>query len=165
MIMVKTSKKYFYEYFQTPCRFLCTLFDKKRVISTDNNFTQKFLLFSILFTLVYSGHADALQPTFIRGTIFDAFDNTVINSATISTTSGLSTVSSSGSFYLRVPPNVYTLIVSSPGYILFPQKTLNPEWFYYKSRPIRSLVILLRPKAVQQATTLFFCDPVQSAGG
>ena len=68
-------------------------------------------IFFLNIRLAYS-----LQPTFIRGTIFSAYNNSVINSATIETTAGLSTQTSSGTFYLRVPPNVYDLIVSAPGY-------------------------------------------------
>lgn len=73
---------------------------------------------SLIFILFLAlSPAYALQPSFINGNVFSAYDNSLIRGATVSTTSGISTeTSSSGSFRLRVPPNVYDIIVSATGY-------------------------------------------------
>lgn len=74
-------------------------------------------LFSLFLSVVFKNCPSyAIQPAFINGTIYSTFNNTVIAGATISTTTGLTTRSSSGSFYLRVPPNIYDIVVSATGY-------------------------------------------------
>lgn len=60
--------------------------------------------------------AAALQPAFIKGSVYSAYDNALLYTAVIETTNGLSTKTSSGSFSFRVPPNVYSFIISAPGY-------------------------------------------------
>jgi hypothetical protein len=70
----------------------------------------------MLLTLLLRPCFAELQPTFIRGTIYGAATGRPIPSATITTTTGLSFNVQNGFFYLRVPPNVYDLIVSAPGF-------------------------------------------------
>lgn len=57
-----------------------------------------------------------LQQQYIKGQVLSAATGAPIPGATITTTTGLSKTTQSGSFSLRVPPNVYDLIVSAPGY-------------------------------------------------
>ena len=71
---------------------------------------------AMLLTLLLRPCFAELQPTFIRGTIYSAATGAPIPSATITTTTGLSFNVQNGFFYLRVPPNVYDLIVSAPGF-------------------------------------------------
>ncbi len=60
-------------------------------------------------------HAE-LQQSYISGTIYNAATGAPIRSATITTTTGLSYTAQNGLFALRVPPNVYDLILSAPGF-------------------------------------------------
>ena len=72
------------------------------------------LLFS-LFSLPFSAiPAYAIQPAFIKGTIFNTFSSTLVTGATITTANGVSTASSNGAYVLRVPPSIYTLIATAP---------------------------------------------------
>ena len=81
---------------------------------------QKRIIASIFSFIVLSffnyTSAYAILPSFIRGTVYNAHDGTLINSATIAVSSALSTSTSNGTFSVRVPPNVYDIIVSSNGY-------------------------------------------------
>ena len=60
-------------------------------------------------------HAE-LQQSYISGTILNAATGALIPNATITTTTGLSYSIKNGLFALRVPPNVYDLIMSAPGF-------------------------------------------------
>jgi len=60
-------------------------------------------------------HAE-LQPSFIKGMVINASTGRAVASATITTTTGLTFKAQYGLFYLRVPPNVYDIIVSAPGF-------------------------------------------------
>ena len=72
------------------------------------------LLFS-LFSLPFSAiPAYAIQPAFIKGTIFNTFSSTLVTGATIATANGVSTAASNGAYVLRVPPSIYTLIATAP---------------------------------------------------
>ncbi len=57
-----------------------------------------------------------LQQSYISGTILNAATGALIPNATITTTTGLSYTAQNGLFALRVPPNVYDLIMSAPGF-------------------------------------------------
>jgi hypothetical protein len=57
-----------------------------------------------------------LQPSFITGTIYNAATGYPISTATIKTTTGLSFNVQNGFFVLKVPPNVYDLIVSASNF-------------------------------------------------
>lgn len=78
--------------------------------------TRFYLLICIFFILGICNNGYTLQPTFIQGTVYSAYDNSIVQNATITTTTGVTAKASSGSFSLRVPPNVYDIIVASPGY-------------------------------------------------
>jgi hypothetical protein len=83
------------------------------------------LFFLIFFLFLNSYPAHAIQPAFIKGTILNTYNNSVISDATISTTTGLSITASSGTFFLRMPPNVYDIIVSAHGY--YSNNSPNPD--------------------------------------
>ncbi len=95
------------------------LLKNNKVIPT--RFKQKYLpIFSDLLQLAVAilvllpgTTAHAILPAFIKGTVFNTYNSSLITGATIST-AGISTTSISGGFALRVPPNVYTLVVSGP---------------------------------------------------
>jgi len=74
------------------------------------------LLFIISCFFFNNCTAHALQPTFINGTVYNSYNSSLINNASITTLTGYTTKTSAGRFFLRVPPNVYTIIVSAPGY-------------------------------------------------
>lgn len=56
----------------------------------------------------------AIQPAFIKGTVFSTFTNTQLIGASITTKNGITAVTTSGKFALRVPPNIYTLLATAP---------------------------------------------------
>ncbi len=69
-----------------------------------------------LFCFFSAYPALAVQPSFIKGTVYNTQSGTIIPQASISTTSGLSAQTDYGSFSLRVPPNIYDIIVSAKGF-------------------------------------------------
>ena len=71
---------------------------------------------AVLLVLFCSNATEAIQPTVIKGTIYNTHTRSVVSGATIDTATGLSANASSGAFFLRVPPNVYDIIVSAPGF-------------------------------------------------
>lgn len=73
-------------------------------------------MFAAILLLLLSSRAAALQPAFIKGTVCSAYDNSLLYNAVIETNTGISARTSSGSFYFRVPPNFYNIIISAPGY-------------------------------------------------
>ncbi|MCX8044256.1 MAG: carboxypeptidase-like regulatory domain-containing protein [Desulfobacterota bacterium] len=73
-------------------------------------------LFLVVFFFPISS-ASALQPAFIRGTVFSAYDNSIINNALLKTSTGLTYKIGMGSFSLRLPPGIYNIIVEAPGFI------------------------------------------------
>ncbi len=77
-----------------------------------------FVLFAIagFSLLVYSFPVQALQPAFIKGAVFSSYDNSLIRTASVATNTGLTATAPSGQFFIRVPPNLYTLIVTSLDY-------------------------------------------------
>ena len=72
------------------------------------------LLFPLFFLPFSAIPAHAIQPAFIKGTIFNTFSSTLVTGATIATANGVSTVASNGAYVLRVPPSIYTLIATAP---------------------------------------------------
>lgn len=56
----------------------------------------------------------AIQPAFIKGTVFSTFTNAQLNGASIATKNGITAVTTSGKFTVRVPPNIYTLLATAP---------------------------------------------------
>jgi len=78
------------------------------------------LFFLIFFLFLNSYPAHAIQPAFIKGNILNTYNNSVITSTT-----GLSTTASSGTFLPRMPPNVYDIIVSAHGY--YSNNSPNPD--------------------------------------
>ena len=68
-------------------------------------------LFALLL-LAPSVHA--IQPAFIKGRIYNTYNNSQLNNATVSTRNGISAATASGAFALRVPPNIYTLLANAP---------------------------------------------------
>ncbi len=71
---------------------------------------------SIFFVLLNYNIIYAIEPSLIKGTVYSSYNNAVINGAIISTTTGIATKTSAGAFFLRVPPNLYDIYVSAPGY-------------------------------------------------
>jgi len=74
------------------------------------------LILAVLLALIPAVCHGELQPSFIKGTVLNAANGAAIPNATITTTTGLSYPTEKGLFFLRVPPNVYNLIFSAPGY-------------------------------------------------
>lgn len=66
--------------------------------------------------LLSAAAVPALQPAYIKGSIFSAFDNAIVYNAVIKTSSGILSRAPSGTFSLRLPPGVYTLLCEAPGY-------------------------------------------------
>jgi len=66
--------------------------------------------------LLYATPSPALQPAYVNGAVFSAFDNSLIYNAVIKTTTGLTYRTVAGTFTLRVPPGVYNFICEAPGY-------------------------------------------------
>lgn len=60
--------------------------------------------------------AFALQPAFVKGAVFSAYDNSLIYNVTIKTSSGLTYKATSGSYSLKLPPGVYDFIFEAPGF-------------------------------------------------
>jgi hypothetical protein len=56
----------------------------------------------------------AIQPAFIKGTVFNTFNSLLVTGANIYTANGISAVASNGAFVLRVPPSIYTLVANAP---------------------------------------------------
>lgn len=89
-----------------------------------------------------------LQPAFIQGTIYNAFNNAVVRTAVIQTATGLETTTSAGRFFVRVPPNMYTVCVSAPGFrtnvlagvVATPGETVTVDaWLFPASTPAARL--------------------------
>ena len=74
--------------------------------------TVTIILLYALLLLAPSVHA--IQPAFIKGRIFNTYNNSQLNNATVSTRNGISAATASGAFALRVPPNIYTLLANAP---------------------------------------------------
>ncbi|GEM_PF-963475 len=70
----------------------------------------------LIICLILTSTSYAIQPAFIKGTIHDAFRNSLIPGTAITTTTGVSTFTTAGTFSLRVPPDIYRIIFSAPGY-------------------------------------------------
>ena len=103
------------------CHLAGTGFLLKNSSTTQKSFVPALIFFSLLifspvplFFSVISAHA--IQPAFIKGTIFNTFNSTLVTGATITTANGVSTASSNGAYVLRVPPGIYTLIANAPDY-------------------------------------------------
>lgn len=103
------------------------------------------LIPSFFFILNLLSAADALQPSFISGTVRSAFNNTLIPSSTVITTSGYFASAPSGLFHITVPPNIYSIIVSAQGFssnihsgiFATPGQTFNAEtWLTPASREL-----------------------------
>ncbi len=58
----------------------------------------------------------AMQPAALHGTIFNAYDNSIIRNASIFDLTGLNVIAFSGDYSLNVPPNNYSLIYTASGY-------------------------------------------------
>jgi large repetitive protein len=72
----------------------------------------RYILISLLFSISTSAYA--IQPAFIKGTVFNTFSSSLVNGATISTANGVSAAASNGAYVLRVPPSIYTIIATAP---------------------------------------------------
>jgi len=84
-------------------------------MSEKIRFYFKRTLLSLIFLLTAST-ASAIQPSFINGTVSSAFNNSLIPGTSITATTGVTTYTTAGSFSLRVPPDIYSIIFSAPGY-------------------------------------------------
>ncbi len=73
-------------------------------------------LLLIISLLITSNCYSAPQPAFVKGTIHSAYNNSLIPGATITSTTGVSTYTTAGTFSLRVPPDIYNIFFSAPGY-------------------------------------------------
>jgi hypothetical protein len=67
---------------------------------------------ALLLVSVFPAHA--IQPAFIKGTVFNTFNSLLVTGATIYTANGVSTAASNGAFVLRVPPGIYTIVATAP---------------------------------------------------
>jgi hypothetical protein len=65
----------------------------------------------ILILLGTSVHA--IQPAFIKGSVYNTYNNALLNGATVSTRNDVSIATATGAFGLRVPPNIYTLLATA----------------------------------------------------
>ena len=89
---------------------------------TNFCFFRKLLIvapsFFIFFLWYYYSvsHVFALQPAFVKGAVFSAYDNSLIYNVTIKTSSGLTYNAPTGSFSLKLPPGVYDFICEAPGF-------------------------------------------------
>ncbi len=111
--------------------------------------SQKYTIFLFLLLVGLTVKpVSAIQPAFINGTIYNAFNNSLVSSAVIHTTTGLQTTVTNGTFTLRIPPNMYNLIVSSPGFrtnmltgiLASPGQTTTVSiWLYPASTPAGTL--------------------------
>lgn len=84
----------------------------------DNRLRQVTAIACVTVALFVTGSrpCPGVQPAFIQGTIYNAFNNAVVRTAVIQTATGLETTTSVGRFSVRVPPNMYSLCVSAPGF-------------------------------------------------
>lgn len=70
------------------------------------------LAFALLLVSVFPAHA--IQPAFIKGTVFNTFNSLLVTGATIYTANGVSTAASNGAYVLRVPPGIYIIVATAP---------------------------------------------------
>lgn len=94
------------------------LLKSRRSVSSSSKqtfLTSLFLRFILIYLLFSISSAYAIQPAFIKGTVFNTFSSTLVNGATISTANGVSAAASNGAYVLRVPPSIYTIIATAPG--------------------------------------------------
>ena len=75
-------------------------------------FLRILLAFALL--LVSAVPAHAIQPAFIKGTVFNTFNSSLVTGATIYTANGVSTATANGAYVLRVPPSIYTIVATAP---------------------------------------------------
>jgi len=104
------------------CHSATTRYLLKNNFSPPANLSAQFLLrpvaAAILFLIILvllSTSVHAIQPAFIDGSVYNTYSiTTPLNSATISTRNGVAITTASGTFVLRVPPNIYTLLATAP---------------------------------------------------
>ncbi len=72
------------------------------------------ILLAVALLLVSTFPAHAIQPAFIKGTVFNTFNSLLVTGATIYTANGVSTATSNGAYVLRVPPSIYTIVATAP---------------------------------------------------
>jgi hypothetical protein len=75
-------------------------------------FTVTIIILHALLLIAPSVHA--IQPAFIKGRIYNTYNNSQLTNATVSTRNGISAATASGAFALRVSPNIYTLLANAP---------------------------------------------------
>ncbi len=107
--------------------------------------TQKILISFLFIFFNTLTSVDAIQPSFISGSVRNSYNNTLIQSSKIYTTTGFSASAPKGLFHITVPPNIYSIIVSAPGFssniysgiFATPGQTYNAEiWLTACSREI-----------------------------
>lgn len=123
----------------------------------------KCALLTLIFILTAAA-ASAIQPSFIKGTITSAYNNSLIPGTSITATTGVSTYAGGGTFSLRVPPDIYKIIFSAPGY-----QSNFMTGLHAAPGQTRTLAIQLSPASTQtgyikgKITDKNDGDPVQGA--
>jgi len=70
----------------------------------------------LILCLILTSTSDAIQPAYIKGSISSSYNNSLIPGAGITTTTGVSTYTTARKFSFVVPPDIYRIIFSAPGY-------------------------------------------------
>jgi len=83
-----------------------------RLAAFISAFLRILLPFALLLVSAFPAHA--IQPSFIKGTVFNTFNSLLVTGATIYTANGVSTAASNGAYVLRVPPSIYTIVATAP---------------------------------------------------
>jgi hypothetical protein len=102
------------------CHSAATRYLLKNNFSPPANLSAQLLLRPVTAVLIFliilillGTSVHAIQPAFIKGSVYNTYNNALLNGATVSTRNDVSIATASGAFVLRVPPNIYTLLATA----------------------------------------------------
>jgi hypothetical protein len=102
------------------CHSVATRYLLKNNFSPPANLSAQLLLRLVTAALIFliilillGTSVHAIQPAFIKGSVYNTYNNALLNGAIVSTRNDVSIATASGAFGLRVPPNIYTLLATA----------------------------------------------------